>query len=49
VRRQHFTAPEIVELALGLFHALSKLLISLGLEPENMPTTVLPTPGLPQG
>jgi alkylhydroperoxidase family enzyme len=45
--RRHFTEPQIVELALGvgLFHALSKLLIVLGLEPENMPTTVLPTPG----
>ena len=44
--RAHFTEPQIVELALGigLFHALSKLLIILGLEPENMPTTVLPTP-----
>lgn len=44
--RRHFTEAEIVELALGvgLFHALSKLLIVLGLEPENMATTVLPTP-----
>lgn len=42
-----FTEAEIVELALGvgLFLALSKVLITLGLEPESMPTTVLPTPG----
>jgi len=47
--RRHFTDDQIVELALGvgLFHALSKTLIVLGLEPEHMPTTVLPTPDLP--
>ena len=47
--RAHFSEPQIVELALGvgLFHALSKVLIALGLEPENMPTTVLPTPAEP--
>ena len=46
--QQHFSEPQIVELALaiGLFHALSKLLIALGLEPENMPTTLVPTPPL---
>ena len=27
--------------------ALSKGMITLGLEPENMPTTLLPTPGVP--
>jgi len=45
--QRHFSDPEIVELALavGLFHALSKLLIALGLEPDNMPITVVPTPG----
>ena len=45
--RQHFSDAQIVELALGvgLCHALSKLLIILGLEPEGMPTTMLPTPG----
>ncbi len=32
-------------LGVGLFLGLSKLLITLGLEPENMPVTVLPTPG----
>jgi len=35
----------ILALGVGLCHALSKLLITLGLEPQNMPTTVLPTPG----
>jgi hypothetical protein len=34
-------------LGVGLFMALSKGMITLGLEPENMPTTVLPTPGAP--
>ena len=49
--RQHFSEPDIVELALGLglFHALSKVLIGLGLEPENMPTTVVPTPTVSAG
>lgn len=47
--RQHFSDAQIVELGLGvgLFMALSKVMITLGLEPENMPTTVLPTPGVP--
>jgi alkylhydroperoxidase family enzyme len=42
-----FSRPELVELALGvsLFQSLSKVLIVLGLEPEEMATTVLPTPG----
>ena len=45
--RQHFSDAQIVELGLGvgLFMALSKVMITLGLEPESMPTTVLPTPG----
>jgi alkylhydroperoxidase family enzyme len=45
--RQHFSDAQIVELSLGvgLFMALSKVMITLGLEPENMATTVLPTPG----
>ena len=45
--RQHFTDAEIVELALGvgLFMGMSKVLICLGLEPEEMQTTVVPTPG----
>ena len=45
--RAHFSPEQIVELALGvgLFHGMSKVLITLGLEPETMPTTVMPTPG----
>jgi alkylhydroperoxidase family enzyme len=45
--RRHFTPEQLAELAigLGLFHGLSKALIVLGLEPENMPVTVLPEPG----
>jgi len=34
-----------VTLALVLFHGLSRVLISLGLEPDHMPTTVVATPG----
>lgn len=42
-----FTPAEIVELALGvgLFLGMSKVLVILGLEPEEMPVTVIPTPG----
>ena len=42
-----FSTPELVELGIGLalFHGFSKMLIALGLEPEQMDTTVLPTPG----
>ena len=42
-----FDQGELAELALGvsLFFGLSKVLVALGLEPETMPTTVLPTPG----
>ena len=42
-----FDAGERAELALGvgLFFGLSKVLVALGLEPESMPTTVLPAPG----
>lgn len=45
--QSHFTPAEIVELSLGvgLFLGMSKVLITLGLEPEEMPVTVLPTPG----
>jgi hypothetical protein len=45
-----FRSDEIVEMALGvaILHALSKALIALGLEPEVMPVTVLPTPGTSQ-
>jgi len=44
---QQFSAAEIAELAMGvgLFLGMSKALINLGLEPEGMPTTVIPTPG----
>ncbi|MFN3218793.1 MAG: hypothetical protein ACE367_20040 [Acidimicrobiales bacterium] len=43
---RHFDAGEWTELALGLglFHGFSKMLIALGLEPDQMDTTVLPTP-----
>jgi alkylhydroperoxidase family enzyme len=34
-----------VSLGVGLFMALSKVLITLGLEPEEMDTTIVPTPG----
>jgi alkylhydroperoxidase family enzyme len=45
--RAQFSDAQIVELALGvgLFLGMSKVLINLGLEPESMPVTVLPTPG----
>ncbi len=41
-----FDPGELVELGLGLglFHGFSKMLIALGLEPDAMDTTVLPTP-----
>ena len=45
--RKHFSEAQVAELALGLvlFHGLSKALIIMGLEPENMPVTVLQEPG----
>jgi alkylhydroperoxidase family enzyme len=45
--RREFSPAELVELSMGvgLFMALSKVLITLGLEPEQMDTTVVPTPG----
>jgi len=45
--QQEFSPAELVELSMGvgLFLGMSKVLILLGLEPENMPVTVLPTPG----
>ena len=45
--RNHYSDAEIVELTLGvgLFMGMSKVLIMLGLEPQQMDTTVLPTPG----
>ncbi len=48
---QQFSAAEIVELSLsvGLFLGMSKVLITLGLEPEERDVTVLPTPGSDSG
>ena len=45
--RQHFSEPEIVELtyAMGTFIGYGKQIMILGLEPENMPLTVVHTPG----
>jgi alkylhydroperoxidase family enzyme len=45
--RRHFSAGQVAEIAfgLGLFHGLAKALIVLGLEPEDMPVTVMPEPG----
>jgi hypothetical protein len=45
--RAHFGEAEAAELAfgLGLFHGLSKALIVMGLEPEEMPITVMREPG----
>ncbi len=45
--KTHFSDAEIVELALGvgLFLGMSKVLINLGLEPDDMPVTVVSTPG----
>jgi alkylhydroperoxidase family enzyme len=49
VLRGTFDEAELVELGIGLalFHGFSKMLIALGLEPEHMDTTVLPTPDVP--
>ncbi len=46
--RARFSPAEIVELtmALALFLGMSKVLVSLGVEPEEMDRTVLPTPAL---
>lgn len=45
--RAQFDDAQVVEISVGvaLFFALSKTLIGLGLEPESMPVSVLPTPG----
>lgn len=42
-----FSPEQQTELGVGLalFHGLSKVLIALGCEPEEMATTELPTPG----
>ena len=43
---RHFTAEEIVELTAGLalFMGFSKIAVSLGQVPTDMPVTVMPTP-----
>jgi len=45
--RQHFSEAEIVELtyAMGTFIGYGKQIMVLGLEPESMPLTIVPTPG----
>ena len=45
--RAHFSDAEIVELtfAIGTFIGYSKQIIVLGMEPPEMPLTVLDTPG----
>lgn len=47
--KAHYSDAQIVELVLGvgLFMGMSKVLITLGLEPEEMPVTLMPTPGSP--
>ena len=44
-----FTQKEIAELSIGvaLFHGFSKMLIALGREPDEMDTTIVPTPQFP--
>jgi alkylhydroperoxidase family enzyme len=46
----HFSPAEIVELSTGvaLFMGFSKIAIALGQVPDRMPTTVVPTPDLPE-
>jgi AhpD family alkylhydroperoxidase len=46
---RHFRPDQIVELTAGLalFMGFSKIAIVLGQEPEDMPTTVIPTPVRP--
>jgi len=46
--QRHLTPQQIAELGLGvtLFLALAKALITMGLEPEQMNRTVLPTPAV---
>jgi hypothetical protein len=45
--REHFSQAEIVELtyAMGTFIGYGKQIMILGLEPEGLPLTVVPTPG----
>jgi hypothetical protein len=46
--RAEFSDADLVELtlALAMFHGFSKMLIVLGLEPEEMDTTISPTPAV---
>jgi alkylhydroperoxidase family enzyme len=45
----HFTPAQIVELTAGiaLFMGFSKIAVSLGTAPADMPTMVVPTPVIP--
>jgi alkylhydroperoxidase family enzyme len=45
--RSEFGNDEIedLRLSMALFHGVSKVLIALGCEPEQMDTTILATPG----
>lgn len=45
--RQHFSPAEILELtyAMGTFIGYGKQIMILGLEPQDLPLTVVPTPG----
>tara|TARA_Y100001970_G_scaffold284697_2_gene402615 strand:- start:198 stop:413 length:216 start_codon:yes stop_codon:yes gene_type:complete len=48
--KNNFREEEYAEISLGvgLFLGMSKVLIAFGLEPEDMQTTLLPTPGSEQ-
>jgi hypothetical protein len=45
--REHFSQAEIVEVtyAMGTFIGYGKQIMILGLEPEHLPLTIVPTPG----
>ena len=45
--RRHYSEAELVELtyAMGTFIGYGKQIMVLGLEPEGLPLTVVPTPG----
>jgi AhpD family alkylhydroperoxidase len=47
---RHFNPAEVVELTAGLalFMGFSKIAVALGQEPAAMPTTLVPTPDLPE-
>ena len=46
---ERFTPAQVVELTAGiaLFMGFSKIAVSLGTAPDDMPTMVVPTPELP--